>query len=133
MIPAKQLINEIVTSLREVIAPSIADPYPKAQAYMAAVILEFVSRQVEERSDLEVQKHTVMLELLRDLSRLPEVHRLVHVEQLDEEGLCKLIEHLYAERGSLGEETFAMANRRVRQALRELLNQDLKVAGKAEG
>jgi len=133
MIPAKQLINEIVTSLREVIAPAIAEPYPKAQAYMAAVILEFVSRQVEERSDIEHQKYVVMLDLLRDLARLPEMDRVIRGDHLTEAGLCELIEHLYAERDSLGEETFATANRRVRQALRMLLDQDLKVAGKAEG
>jgi hypothetical protein len=133
MIPAKQLLQEIVTSLREVIAPAIADPYPKAQAFMAAVILEFVARQVEDRSDLENQKHTVMVELLRDLSRLPEAVPIVRADQLTEGGLSDLIEHLYAERGRLGEETFAGANRRVREALRQLLDQDLKVAGKAEG
>jgi len=133
MIPAKQLLSEIVISLREVIAPAIAEPYPKAQAYMAAVILEFVARQVEERSDIEEQKHAAMLELLRDLSRLPEMDWLVRGDVLGEDGMCELIEHLYAERGSLGEETFAAANRRVRQALRQLLDQELKVAGKSEG
>ncbi len=131
MIPAKQLINEIVTSLREVIAPAIAEPYPKAQAYMAAVILEFVSRQVEDRGDIEERKHAVMLDLLRDLSRLPELNRFVRGDHLHEDGLCELIEHLYAERSRLGEEIFATANRRVHEALRQLLNQDLKVAGKA--
>ncbi len=100
---------------------------------MAAVILEFVSRQVEERGDIEEQKHAAMLELLRDLARLPEINRLVRGDHLSEAGLCELIEHLYAERGRLGEETFAAANRRVRQALRQLLDQELKVAGKAEG
>ena len=133
MIPAKQLLSEIVTSLREVIAPAIDEPYPKAQAYMAAVILEFVARQVEERSDIDEQKHAAMLELLRDLSRLPDVNRLVRGDELNEEGLSKLIEHLYAERGRLGEETFAAANGRVRQTLRKLLDTELKVAGKAEG
>ena len=133
MIPAKHLINKIVTSLREVIAPAIAEPYPKAQAYMAAVILEFVARQVEERGDIEEQKHAAMLELLRDLSRVPEMNRIVSGDHLSEKGLCELIEHLYAERGSLGEEAFAAANRRVRQALRQLLDQELKVAGKGEG
>jgi hypothetical protein len=133
MIPAKQLLSEIVTSLHEVIAPAIAEPYPKAQAYMAAVILEFVARQVEERSDIDEQKHTAMLELLRDLSRLPDVNRLVRGDELNEEGLSKLIESLYAERGRLGEETFAAANRCVRQTLRKLLDSELKVAGKAEG
>jgi hypothetical protein len=133
MIPANQLLNEIVTSLREVIAPAIAEPYPKAQAYMAAVILEFVARQVEERGDIEDQKHAAMLELLHDLSLLPDVNRLVRGDELNEDGLNKLIEHLYAERGRLAEETFAAANRRVRQTLRKLLDQELKVAGKAEG
>ena len=132
MIPANQLLSEIITSLREVIAPAIAEPYPKAQAYMAAVILEFVTRQVEERSDIEEQKHAAMLELLRDLSQLPDVSRLVGGDELNETQLNKLIEHLYAERGRLGEETFPAANRRVRQTLRKLLDQELKVAGKAE-
>ena|SRR5579863_8866007 len=132
MIPAKQLINEIVTSLREIIAPAIAEPYPKAQAYMAAVILEFVTRQVEERGDLEERKHAVLLELVRDLSKLPRLNQFLHSDHLSEAGLCELIEHLYAERRSLGEETFAAANHRVRSALRELLNRELTVAGKAE-
>jgi len=132
MIPANQLLSEIVTSLREVIAPAIAEPYPKAQAYMAAVILEFVARQVEERSDIEEQKHAAMLELLRDLSQLPDVSRLVGGDELNETGLNKLIEHLYAERARIGEETFAAANNRVRQTLRKLLDQELKVAGKNE-
>src|SRR5206468_3040516 len=56
MISAKQLLGEIVNSLRNVIAPAIDDPYPKAQAYMAAVILDFVSRQVKERGDIEQGK-----------------------------------------------------------------------------
>jgi hypothetical protein len=132
MIPANQLLSEIVTSIREVIAPAISEPYPKAQAYMAAVILEFVARQVEERSDIEEQKHAAMLELLRDLSQLPGVNTLVRGDELNETGLNKLIEHLYAERGRLGEETFAAANRCVRQTLRKLLDQELKVAGKNE-
>lgn len=133
MIPARQQIKEIVTSLREVIAPVIAEPYPKAQAYMAAVILEFVARQVEERSDIEQHKQTVMLDLVRDLSNLPGMNGLLRGDHLSDDGLCNLIEHLYAERPHLGEETFTAANRRVREALRQLLNQDLKVAGKAEG
>lgn len=132
MIPATQLLNEIAASLRTVIAPAIVDPYPKAQAYMAAVILEFVTRQVEERSDIENDKRAAMLELMRDLSRLPQMHRLLRGDHLSENGLCELIGHLYAERDALGEETFGAANRRVRATLRQLLDLDLKVADKAE-
>jgi hypothetical protein len=132
MIPARNLINEIIASLREVIAPAIAEQYPKSQAYMAAVILEFVARQVEERSDIEAQKHAAMMELMRDLARFPEIAKLVRADHLSEAGLCDLIEHLYGERDRLGEATFAAANQRIRQTLRELLDAELKVAGKAE-
>ena len=132
MIPARQQIKEIVTSLREVIAPAIAEPYPKAQAYMAAVILEFVARQVEERGDIEEQKSAAMLDLVRDLSNMPGMNGLLRGDHLSDDGLCDLIERLYGERTRLGEETFVAANRRIRETLRQLLNQDLKVAGKAE-
>jgi hypothetical protein len=132
MIPARNLINEIVVSLREVIAPAIAEQYPKSQAYMAAVILEFVARQVEERSDVEEQKHAAMMELMRDLARLPQVAKLVRADHLSEAGLCDLIEHLYSARATLGEETFVAANRRIRETLRALLDAELKIAGKAE-
>ncbi len=128
MIPAKQLINDVVTALREVIAPAVTEPYAKSQAYMAAVVLEFVARQVEERGDLEEQKHSVMMDLLRDLSGMPEMEGILRGDQLDEKVLCDLIEQLYANRSRLGEETFSATNRRVRQALRQLLDQDLKVA-----
>jgi len=128
MIPAKQLLNDVVSALREVIAPAVTEQYAKSQAYMAAVILEFVARQVEERGDLEQQKHSVMVDLLRDLSRMPEVEGILRGDHLDAGGLCALIEHLYSERGRMGEEKFAAANGRVRQALRQLLDQDLKVA-----
>jgi len=132
MIPARNLINEIVTSLREVVGPAVVEPYAKSQAYMAAVILEFVARQVEERSDVEATKHAALMDLMRDLSRFPAVSPLLRGEHLSEAGLCELIEHLYSHRGGLGEETFLAANRRIRQALRELLDGELKVAGKSE-
>jgi len=44
--------------------------------------------------------------------------------------LCRLIEWLYAEKERFEPEVFAIANRRIREALRQLLDQELKVAGK---
>lgn len=117
--------------MREVIAPAVAEPYAKSQAFMAAVVLDFLSRQIEERSDLDQNKQAAMLDLIRDLVRIPGLHDLVRGEHMTEAGLCDLIQHLYSERGRLGEETFAAANHRVRQTLRQLLDEDLKVVGKA--
>lgn len=133
MLSAQRFLDEVITALRNVIAPAISEPYPKAQAYMAAVILEFVSRQVEERSDIAMGKEQALRALFADLSRLLDGKEVVERNGEEREArLCQVIERLYAERNRLGEEVFTAANRRVRQALRQLLDQDLKVAGKRE-
>jgi hypothetical protein len=133
MIPAKQLLGEIAESLRKVIAPAIAEPFPKAQAFMAAVILEFVARQVEERSDIADEKREALGDLFGTLSRLERVNGIVGKGTVDEAELCRLIERLYGERARLGEEAFGAANGAVRETLRKLLDQELKIAGKGEG
>lgn len=134
MIESRRMLNEVIVSLRNVIAPAIAEPYPKTQAYMAAVILEMVARQVEERTDLATAKRAAIASSFETLGRSEEVGRLIADLPRDEGGLCQLIERLYAERQHLGEELFTNANKRVHETLRALLDQDLKVAGgKAEG
>ena len=131
MLSAHHLLAEIVASLRNVIAPAIPDPYPKAQAYMAAVILEFVSRQVEERRDISVEKERVLGALFRDLSAVLGGKGLPELPDIEQEArLCRLIEWLYAEKDRLEPEVFAVANRRIRETLRKLLDEELKVAGK---
>jgi hypothetical protein len=133
MLSARHLLEEVVASLRNVIAPAIVEPYPKSQAYMAAVILEFVSRQVEERHDIDEEKTYTLNELFQDFSSLLAGKEPAVSSIPDQEAhLCRLIEWLYAEKDRLGPETFAAANHRVRAALRQLLDQELKVAGKAE-
>jgi hypothetical protein len=132
MRPAHQFLEAIVGSLRHVIAPAIADPYPKAQAHMAAVILEYVARQVDERRDLEALKARALEDLFRDLDAVLEGRALPGPDAAGGEArLCRVIEWLYAERESLGPGRFAAANGRVRRALRQLLDEDLKVAGTA--
>jgi len=129
VILAKQLINEVAASLRGVIAPALAEPYPKIQAYMAAVILEFVARQVDERTDIADGKQAAISSLFSELGRLDD--KRLAAGELSEAGLCELIERLYAEREKLGEATFTAANQLVRGTLRRLLDQELTVVGKA--
>ena len=120
--------------MRTVIAPAISEPYPKAQAYMAAVILEFVSRQVEERGDIAQGKEQALASLFEDLSKLLSDQPLEDREGEDQEArLCRVIEQLYAQRSRLGEDVFTTANQRVRHTLRQLLDEELKVAGKQGG
>jgi len=132
MIAAHKLLEEVITSLRNVIAPAIADPYPKSQAYMAAVILEFISRQVEERRDLPHERTQTLSSVFADLGLLLAGKELP-ANDLDQEArLCRLIEWSYAEKDRLGPEAFASVNQRIRAALRQLLDQELKIVGKAE-
>ena len=133
MLSANRFLDEVITSLRTVIAPAISEPYPKAQAYMAAVILEFVSRQVEERGDIAQGKEQALAALFEDLSKLLSNQPLEDREGESQEArLCRVIEQLYAQRSRLGEDVFTTANQRVRHTLRQLLDEELKVAGKQE-
>jgi hypothetical protein len=133
MLSARQQLTEIVASLREVIAPAISEPYPKAQAYMAAVILEFVARQIDERGDIEAEKNAAIRELFAELAGTPAIARDAEISRIvkqspGESELNALVEHLYRARERIGEETFERVNRRIRKTLRQLLDQDLKVA-----
>ncbi|MGH7960443.1 MAG: hypothetical protein ACRERD_01300 [Candidatus Binatia bacterium] len=133
MLSAHRFLGEVIASLRNIIAPAVADPYAKAQAYMAAVLLEFVSRQVEERHDIALEKERALTLLFQDLSSTLAGKSLPESSDTDQEArLCRLIEWLYAEKDQLGPEVFSPANQRIRETLRQLLAQELKVAGNKE-
>ena len=146
MLSPHKFIDEIIASLRNVIAPAIADPYPKAQAYMAAVILEYVTRQVEERTDAVAEKQRELAALFHNVGKTLADHGFSQVVstvlddgqsetaldpaqevQAQEKCLCRLIETLYAHREEMGPELFAELNQRVQASLRRLLDQELKV------
>lgn len=130
MLSAKLLVGEIVSSLRQVIGPAISEPYPKAQAYMAATILEFVARQIEEHGGSDSKKAAVLETLFDDLDRLGLPAGIASPGARDAAALSELISNLYRVRSEIGENAFAGANLRVRRALRDLLNLDLEIAGK---
>ena len=122
------MLEEVIASLRGVIAPAISAPYPKTQAYMAAVILETLSRAIEERSDLAEARKRSIDRLFVDLGELG----IGLPQGEDEASLARLVEVLYTDSERLGEERFAAANRRVRRTLRDLLDADLKIASSKE-
>jgi len=133
MLPPRRMLDEVIASLKTVIAPAIADPFPKSQAYMAAVILELVARGLEERTDLAAAKERALERLFADLATFDGGSLLAHAAgESGEARLAKLVEHLWQERERLGEETFAAANQRVRETLRELIDRDLEIAGGGE-
>lgn len=129
MLPAKILLSEVIGSLRNVIGPAVKDPYAKSQAYMAAVILELVYRQIEGQRDLENIEQAALTELFDDLSRVPDLAEIVERDGPDLRiRLCNTIEALHHARGQIAPQAFEKANRRIRLALRQILDAELKVA-----
>ncbi len=126
------MLNEVIAALREVIAPAIDAPYPKSQAYMAAVILEIVAKGTEDKNDRAAAKTQAIEALLTDLrARGGAVAELAGAGGGgDEDRLANLVADLHAARERLGEAEFAAVRARLRQALREVLDRDLAVAGK---
>jgi hypothetical protein len=145
MLSPQTFLEAIITSLRTTIAPAISEPFPKAQAYMAAVILEFVARQVEERTQSTEAKRQILDELFAEIDKVLTAHAVSHTDwpglaaesyptetaqavHDQEARLCRVIETLYAHRDTLGPELFETLNQCVRTALRATLDQDLQVA-----
>jgi hypothetical protein len=129
MLPAKILLTEVISSLRNVIGPAVKDSHAKSQAYMAAVILEFVSRQLEDQGDLESVEQMALTELFDDLSRIQDLAEIVERDGPDlRSRLCHTIEALYGARGQIAPQAFEKANRRIRLALRQLLDAELRIA-----
>jgi len=126
------MLEEVIASLRGVIAPAISAPYPKTQAYMAAVILEILARALEERSDLAAAKKSSIERLFADLGELGIDVSARALGDDDEACLARLVTALHDDRERFGEARFAAANRRVRQALRDLLDADLQIASGKE-
>jgi hypothetical protein len=125
MIPTRRMLDEVIASLRSVVAPAISAAYPRTQAYMAAVILEFLARAIEERSDVADAKKRSIERLFADIRELDVVTPAEMQAGGDGESrLAKLVEALYADRERLGEARFTAANQRVRQTLRDLLDEE---------
>jgi hypothetical protein len=132
VIPTRRMLEEVIASLRGVVAPAISAPYPKTQAYMAAVILEFLARAIDARSDVAEAKERSIERLFADIRELGVVTPAEMRGGDGQSRLVKLIEALYADRERLGEARFTAANQRVRRTLRDLLDEDLKITSNKE-
>lgn len=128
MIPPHRLLGEVIATIKNVIAPAIPDPYPKTQAYMAAVILEMVARSLEERRDLGDAKTDAVERLVAELRGLGVAPPPFAEGDDAEHRVGRISVALDADRASLGEETYRAAKGHLRRAMRVLLDQDLRVA-----
>jgi hypothetical protein len=131
------LLLRIARTLQRRIGPSIEAEYPRTQAFMAAVVLEKVGRQLASAADHAGAEKTDVEALLADLRALlrdakapagvgEALESLAQARQAT--ALCGLIEALYANRPALGEPTFAALLGRIRRTLRRSIDRRMEIA-----
>jgi hypothetical protein len=126
------LLLRIAETLKEAIAPAVAAEYPKTQAFMAAVVLQKLGRQIALAPEHARAARADLDALIGDLpATVPDAVRRA-VEQLaqsrDAAALCRLIESLYASREALGERRFEDLLARVRRTLRADIERRMEYA-----
>ena len=132
------LLLRISHMLREAIGPAVDAEYPRTQAFMAAVVLQKLGRQIAVAGDHAAAETADVTALLADLrgllasERAPATVRAAVdglAETRDRAGLCRLIEAVYACRADLGEAGFAAVLGRIRRTLRLDIDRRMAVAG----
>ena len=132
------LLQRIARILREEIGPAVDDEYPRTQAFMAAVVLQKVSRHLALAGEHAAAETADLTGLLADLrARLADGEAPASVREAldnltrtrDHADLCRLIEALYAVRPVLGEARFTAVLGRIRQTLRRSIERRMQVAG----
>jgi hypothetical protein len=136
-LPPPELLERLSLTLRKEIGPAVDGDYPRTQAFMAAVVVEKLARQLMFATDHERADTAEMGRLFTDLDaalsaeRTPPAVRAIVDEGMvrrDAGVLCRLIEELYAHRDELGPASFDAALGRVRVALRARIDRQSEYA-----
>ncbi len=129
------LLLRIAETLKQEIAPAVVAEYPKTQAFMAAVVLQKLGRQIALAPEHARAARADLDALIGDLTTSTtdgpsELRRAVaHLAQAhDAAALCGLIEALYASRAALGERRFEELLTRVRRILRADIERRMEYA-----
>jgi hypothetical protein len=130
-----ELLLRIAEMLKQEIAPSIDTEYPKTQAFMAAVVLQKLGRQVAlaqtHARAAVAELDALIIDLTVSAADAPSAIRDA-VAQLsqsrDAAALCGLVESIYASRDVLGDRRFEGLLARVRCTLRADVDRRLEYA-----
>lgn len=137
-LPPEQVLERIAGALRHQIGPAVDEPFAKTQAFMAAVILDKLARQLRTAPaharadgddwaqlahDLEAQLATAAPLRLQSAVAAVGAHG-----NGGDAPLAALVAALYAERDQLGDERFSALLTRVRRTLRARLDRQLEYA-----
>ena len=132
-----ELLQRIARTLTRDVGPAIDAEYPKTQAFMAAVVLQKLGRQLglegahrsadaEDLSALLEDLGSVLGEGDTPASVTGAVQTLTRTR--DAAALCALIETLYASRTELGAARFDALLGRVRETLRASIDRRMEYA-----
>ena len=134
---ADQLLERIATTLKRDIGPAVEGEFPKTQAFMAAVVLQKLGRQlglaaVHSAAD-EADTQALLADLRVELEKAPAPAAVAAAVatlagQHDDQAMCDLITALYAARTELGEARFALLLGRVRKNLRASIDRRMVYA-----
>jgi hypothetical protein len=136
MTVATELLERMAATLRQEIGPAVASAYPRTQAFMAAVVLEKLARQLalapaHERADAaELSRLFADLDAMMRMRSAPTAVRSVVREGVSgpsAEKVCRVIEALYRHRAELGP-TFDTALARLRAAMRARVDRQMAYA-----
>ena len=132
-----ELLQRIANTLKGDVGPAIEAEYPKTQAFMAAVVLQKLGRQLDLEGAHRAADAADLSALLDDLrgvlgggetpaSVTGAVQTLTRTR--DAAALCTLIETLYASRAELGATRFDALLGRVRETLRASIDRRMEYA-----
>jgi hypothetical protein len=136
-VPAPELLERLAVTLRNEIGPAVEEAYPRTQAFMAAVVLEKLARQVALAAEHERANAAEMAQLFADLDATlpagptPRVVRAIVEEGVahgDSDVLCRMIEALYRYQADLGRPAFDTSLQRVRTTLRARIDRQMEYA-----
>jgi hypothetical protein len=132
-----ELLQRIANTLKGEVGPAIEAEYPKTQAFMAAVVLQKLGRQLGLEAAHRAAAAADLSALLDDLRGLvgggeTPARVTAAVQALtsarDAAAFCTLIETLYASRAELGAERFDALLGRVRETLRASIDRRMEYA-----
>jgi len=131
-----ELLLRIAKTLKQDIGPAVEAAYPKTQAFMAAVVVEKVARQLQLAPAHIAADQADITALLADLTHLALKGLPSAIQdaisalsaRADQSALSNLIEVLYANKTALGDESFNRVLARVREVLRARVDRQMVYA-----
>ncbi len=131
-----ELLARLAVTVRTDIAPAVGDGFARTQAFMAAVILDKLARQLERADAHAAAERVETAALVADLAALLGPHDLPELRAATvalgdgpvRAGLAEVVAAVHRARPELGDERTDAMLARIRTVLRARVDRELEVA-----